>query len=124
MKPLLPAFILCASLIGCQTCDWTESYCDHIDVENDLHPTCGDDLYHPSLDLTRIGRRDWCQTRMGGLFRRACRAHPPYPQEVYQYPDYGLAASVVQPERHATGDYDPAAPDDGLPPAPAPLLEP
>ncbi|MBX3444869.1 MAG: hypothetical protein KF774_20885 [Planctomyces sp.] len=47
-------------LSGCQCCQVTEALADVADAVS-AHECAADDLYHPGLDLTRIGRRDWCE---------------------------------------------------------------
>ena len=47
-------------LAGCQCCACTESFGDLTD-QISSRECQGEVLYHPGLDLTRIGRRDWCQ---------------------------------------------------------------
>lgn len=51
--------VLAALLAGCQCCGLTERYADHIDDIADWEPdvSC---IYTPCLDLTRIGKPDWC----------------------------------------------------------------
>jgi hypothetical protein len=53
--PLLALFIS-----GCQCCQCTETIGDVADTVS-AHEIEADGLYCPALDLTRIGRRDWCQ---------------------------------------------------------------
>jgi hypothetical protein len=48
------------ALAGCQCCQLTEHLGDVADAVS-AHQCAADGLYHPGLDLTRIGRRDWCQ---------------------------------------------------------------
>lgn len=66
------AVALVASVAGCQCCGLTERYNDVVDHVADCEPNlCG--LYHPCLDLTRIGKPDWRQCRFNCLWcRRAC----------------------------------------------------
>lgn len=47
-------------LAGCQCCTCTEPYGDVVDLISSREFQ-GENFYHPGLDLTRIGRRDWCQ---------------------------------------------------------------
>ncbi|MBX3439602.1 MAG: hypothetical protein KF861_19090, partial [Planctomycetaceae bacterium] len=46
-----------------------DHYADAVDCVA-THETALDALYHPGLDLTRIGRSDWCQC---GFNRALCR---------------------------------------------------
>ncbi len=49
-----------AALAGCQCCACTEHYGDVVDLISSRE--CQAEVfYHPGLDLTRIGRRDWCE---------------------------------------------------------------
>ncbi len=45
---------------GCQCCSCTERFADFTDKISSRE--CRSEIfYSPSYDLTRIGRRDWCQ---------------------------------------------------------------
>jgi len=48
------------AVVGCQCCQLTEHYQDHIDQIADHQPHL-DHYYCPGLDLTRIGYPDWCR---------------------------------------------------------------
>lgn len=48
---------------GCQCCPLTDHYASAVDCIAD-HEHGLDVLYTPCLDLTRIGRPDWCQCRV------------------------------------------------------------
>lgn len=54
-------------LSGCQCSPLTAKYADVIDDIND-HPFQMDPLYVPTLDVNRIGRPDWCQSRLNRLW--------------------------------------------------------
>jgi len=67
---------------GCQCCSWTEHYQDTIDHVADHQPHL-DSIYHPGLDLTRIGYPDWCQSPLnrwlyGDCCCRDTRQQPAY----------------------------------------------
>ena len=49
-----------AALGGCQCCSCTEHLGDVADLISSRECN-GEIFYHPGLDLTRIGRRDWCE---------------------------------------------------------------
>lgn len=58
---------------GCQCCALFDCYADVIDHVSESSPRF-DCLYHPSLDLNRIGKPDWCQCPVNRLLcHRACR---------------------------------------------------
>ena len=72
----IPFALLClvcvVGLVGCQCCGVTERYADLIDDVNDYDLEL-DAWYHPGLDLTRIGKPDWCRSRFNRMLcRRAC----------------------------------------------------
>jgi len=52
-----------AAMAGCQCCACTEHLGDVADLVSSRECR-GEYFYHPELDLTRIGRRDWCQSRI------------------------------------------------------------
>jgi hypothetical protein len=62
MRRMLWAWMLAAgaSSVGCQCCQLTESLGDVVDAIT-VTEWAADPWYHPGLDLTRIGRRDWCE---------------------------------------------------------------
>jgi hypothetical protein len=130
MRVLLLVGCICGLNVGCQAFSLTESYCDLIDHVNDRYPTPVDDCYHVELDLQRIGRRDWCQSPWTGMCRRACRSHPPYPQDVLERPKHvipGLpSASVGDAATSLDGGLEgEQMPAEGyVPPVPAPAAEP
>lgn len=57
------ALLLVLSAAGCQCCGVTERYADLIDDVSDCKPTL-DRFYHAELDLNRIGKPDWCRSRI------------------------------------------------------------
>jgi len=66
--PVLIAFVA-LFLTGCQCCRLSEPYADLIDDISD-RPVTLDALYNPELDLQRIGKPDWCRSRLN---RWLCR---------------------------------------------------
>jgi hypothetical protein len=58
IRPGLLLLVLAFS--GCQCCQLTETIGDAADCATD-NPPIAERWYCPGLDLTRIGRRDWCQ---------------------------------------------------------------
>ena len=93
--------ILLLSLTGCQCFPVvTECYQDDIDVIAD-HECQLDWLYHPGLDLTRIGYPDWCRSKVGhwlcGDRCGCCRRPPDYDHYPIYVPDREpLAAGPVE----------------------------
>ena len=66
------SLVCLVSLVGCQCCGVTERYADLIDDVTDYDLEL-DAWYHPGLDLTRIGKPDWCRYRWNGIWcKRAC----------------------------------------------------
>ncbi len=55
------------ALAGCQCCACTEPYGDVVDLISSRECEA-EVLYHPGLDLTRIGRRDWCECGINRWF--------------------------------------------------------
>ena len=66
--------VLCLALsAGCQCCFLSEPYFALIDEISDYELAL-DCLYHPELDPTRIGQRDWCRCPINRLICPcACR---------------------------------------------------
>jgi hypothetical protein len=58
--------------VGCQCCGLTDRYADGIDDYSDGH-LCFEDLYNPTLDLTRIGHSDWYQSRLNRKLCSRCQ---------------------------------------------------
>lgn len=74
--------VLASGACGCQCCCLTDHYADAVDCVA-THETALDALYHPGLDLTRIGREDWCQCRINrALCPCACARCKPLPHTV------------------------------------------
>jgi hypothetical protein len=48
------------AMAGCQCCECTERLADLTDRISSRE-CAAEVFYHPGLDLTRIGRRDWCE---------------------------------------------------------------
>jgi len=65
--------VVIVGLAGCQCCPLTDHYASVIDSIAD-HEHGLDVLYHPGLDLTRIGRPDWCHCGVNRLWC-PCRCH-------------------------------------------------
>lgn len=64
MRHIQKLTILLAMLsAGCQCCQLTEKVADVTDAIS-AHQCAADGMYCAGLDLTRIGRRDWCQYRI------------------------------------------------------------
>jgi hypothetical protein len=55
-----------AGLSGCQCCVLTEPLSHFVDLIAD-HEYAKQYYYHPELDLSRIGRRDWCRCRLNRM---------------------------------------------------------
>lgn len=132
----LTVFVFATS--GCQCSGLTERYADVIDDVADSSPRF-DCLYTPCLDLTRIGKPDWCQCRFSGLLcRRGCRdgswgsgcpnCGRYYPASWTTSP--GISTPQILPDDEArpvmpTPEAPPApSPDPNAPPAPMPELKP
>jgi hypothetical protein len=75
MKPITNAvvgFCLIVSGLGCQCYGLTERYADFVDDVSDHKPNL-DRFYSAKYDLNRIGKPDWCQSRINcWLCGRAC----------------------------------------------------
>jgi hypothetical protein len=59
-------------MTGCQCCSWSDAYYDHIDdfsSDHDLCYSCVDRFYDATLDLNRIGKPDWCRSKIN---RKLC----------------------------------------------------
>lgn len=75
----LAALLAAAGFSGCQCCRLFDHYADAVDCVA-THETALDALYHPGLDLTRIGRPDWCQCGFNrALCRCTCERRKPAP---------------------------------------------
>ena len=57
-------WLLC--LAGCQCCPTANCYYDAVDVVADCELEL-DCLYHPELDVSRIGQADWCRCPVNRL---------------------------------------------------------
>lgn len=68
--------LLALSLAGCQCCQCTETIGDVVDAVS-AHQCAADGLYCAGLDLTRIGRRDWCQCGINWLCPCRCNQYCP-----------------------------------------------
>lgn len=82
MRRLALPVLACLFFAGCQCFSVNELVYDGIDAINDCPPTF-DECYHARWDLTRIGRRDWCASRLNRLWCgdscNRCRPYlPPY----------------------------------------------
>ncbi|MGD9857237.1 MAG: hypothetical protein AB7U20_20015 [Planctomycetaceae bacterium] len=78
----LAVFLVAGGISGCQCCRLTDHYADAVDCVA-THETALDALYHPGLDLTRIGRADWCQCGINrALCPCACERRKPLPHIV------------------------------------------
>ncbi|WP_145030673.1 hypothetical protein [Caulifigura coniformis] len=62
MRRIARTLMICAGVAtaGCQCCGCTEPIADLADKVSSRECE-GEIFYSPGLDLTRIGRRDWCQ---------------------------------------------------------------
>lgn len=69
-------------LAGCQCCELTERYQDHIDHIADRSPHL-ERFYHPGLDLTRIGYPDWCQNPINRAIYGDCCCRDTRQQPAY-----------------------------------------
>lgn len=123
MKVPFLALLTCLLLTGCQCCSLTERYCDKVDEINDSYPTF-DSHYHARWDLTRIGRQDWCRSRLNrwwcGKSCDQCRTfHPPYVSqfEVHSM-NTGMPAEPAMPA--VQQPYEAPSVMEPVPPAPAP----
>jgi len=74
--------LLAGGTCGCQCAPLTDHYANAVDHIADRELAL-DALYHPGLDLTRIGRTDWCQCGINrALCRCACERRKPLPHIV------------------------------------------
>ena len=101
---------------GCQCSPLLNRYADCIDDINDRAHYV-DRCYRPQYDLTRIGKADWCGTRMAPLCGCRCEENGAYqsPPGQFQYPQtapYQYPAEYLPP-----GGEWPVAP---LPPSQTP----
>lgn len=81
--------LFAAGAAGCQCCALTERYQDHIDDISD-HEGNFERFYSPCLDLTRIGRPDWCSCSVNRwLCPCGCDKRPPLPCPTYVHLGYG-----------------------------------
>ena len=79
---LVLALLLVCGLTGCQCCPLTNHYASAVDCIAD-HEHHLDVFYHPGLDLTRIGRPDWCQCGFNHwLCHCRCDSRKPLPHIV------------------------------------------
>jgi hypothetical protein len=107
--------LIIGGVCGCQCCRMTDHYADAVDCIA-THETELDALYHPGLDLTRIGRADWCQCRINrALCPCACERRKPLPHII----DTSAAAYVgVRPHSptapQSSATKVPPGPDDGV----------
>lgn len=97
----IAALMLAVGLSGCQCCCLFERYADEIDrIATD--ECCLDAFYCPCLDLTRIGRPDWCQCGFNRLLCPcACARCKPLPHIMEPIPDYYLARQGYHPNSPA-----------------------
>lgn len=73
--------------LGCTTTQITDCYGDVIDTIGNHEPRL-DFLYHPALDISRCGQRDWCACRSNRMLAPdRCRRHNPH--YAATYPAYG-----------------------------------
>jgi hypothetical protein len=123
---LILSSVMCAiGLAGCQCCGGTERYADAVDCINDHAPEW-DWLYHPCLDLTRIGQPDWCGCGFNRLWcrRGCCAAHcgEPCPECPCPFCLEEKPIAVTAPPESPPPSA--AKPTPELPPAPSPPAEP
>ena len=59
LRFLLGGAALLASAAGCQCCPTANCHYRTVDCIADIEPEL-DCLYHPELDVSRIGKADWC----------------------------------------------------------------
>ena len=63
---------------GCTVCRWTTDCCGDVIDDISDHECELDCLYHPSLDVSRIGKPDWCQCPINScLDCRQCACNRP-----------------------------------------------
>jgi hypothetical protein len=125
--------IVIALASGCQCCPWYDSYANVVDDASDTH-VYFDHLYNPRLDLTRMGKPDWCSPFNRFFCKRCCNngcydrydecnLYPPF------YPNQ-LPSSIMPPPTVRTSRLPKPADPDEMPistpssseadPAPAP----
>ncbi len=79
LRLITAGLLLAGGACGCQCAPLTGHYADAVDHIAD-HELALDGLYHPGLDLTRIGRSDWCRCGINrSLCRCACERRKPLP---------------------------------------------
>ncbi len=82
LRRITAGLLLAGGFCGCQCAPLTNHYADAVDHIAD-HELALDGLYHPGLDLTRIGRSDWCRCGINRAFCRcACERRKPLPHIV------------------------------------------
>ncbi len=119
---------------GCQCCPLFDRYANVVDDANDTH-LYFDRIYNPKLDITRMGKPDWCSPWNRFFCRRCCNngcydrfddcyLYPP--QYPYEFPSYVMPPPTVRTSRVP----DPADPDaiptpnsQATQPPPSPLPE-
>lgn len=125
---------------GCQCCPLFNTYANAIDDINDTH-VYFDRCYNPRLDITRMGKPDWCgpiNSRWcpcscnNGCYDRydKCNLYPPLTP--YEFPSNIMPPPVIRTERKPreidlelmdmTGESPPLGPSSrsAAPPAPSP----
>jgi len=110
----LAALLAAGGFSGCQCSCLFDHYADEIDyiATDEGH---FDVLYCPCLDLTRIGRPDWCQCGFNRvLCPCACARRKPFPDVVEPTPAYFRGAPVRSTDSpHAPPDL-PAQPAEDI----------
>jgi hypothetical protein len=119
---------------GCQCCFLTEPYQDVIDDISDHEGNFDRRFYSPCLDLTRIGRPDWCSCSVNRrLCPCSCDKRPPLPCPTYVHLGYGWenrTRKMTKPTEPTPGAQEvpgEVVPEPQLPPSqysPAPVPAP
>ena len=65
---------------GCTVCHYiSEKWADCVDDFQRHHSLTYDHLYHPWMDVSRIGKPDWCECRVNRFLDcRQCALNQPY----------------------------------------------
>lgn len=98
---------LITMISGCQCCPLFDHYANVVDDVNDTH-VYFDRLYNPKLDITRMGKPDWCSPFNRHFCRRCCiygcydgydncNLYPPITP--YDFPSHVLPPPTVRTKR-------------------------